>query len=64
MNIDLEELDPKQLNEKIECQHEFINRLGSNTIRCNRFNICKLFSSIELRYKCKNCAIEFVNFFN
>ena len=47
MNIDLGGLDFKQLDDKVECQHEFACRQGSNNIR---YHICKLFPSIELRY--------------
>lgn len=39
-------LDKKK---KVECQHEFIYRQGSNNIR---YHIYKLFPSIEFRYKC------------
>lgn len=60
MNIELEGLDLEQLDEKIECQHKFIHRQGfSNNIICN---ICKLFLSIEFRYKCRNCKVEICTF--
>lgn len=55
MNKELDGLDLEQLDEKVECQHEFVHRQRSNTIRCQ---ICRHFPNIELGYKCKNCKIE------
>lgn len=59
MNIDLEGLDLEQLDEKIECQHKFIHRQWFSNII---WNLCKLFLSIEFRYKCKNSRVEICKF--